>query len=170
MAERCIGYVTSTARTLLLNYHVPWSYWGKAILTSTHLVNRLPSQTLAFTSPIDRLHAAFPVYLSGLVSFPASSVVQHTYMTRPALRRSLMHVHFGVCLSAILHSKKGINAITRPLDGSSFRPMSPLPSMSPFLEFLLLRRASRLMRFLWPLPWRCSRLWVSLSHRPPRRH
>ena len=60
MAERCIGYVTSTARTLLLNYHVPWSYWGEAILTSTHLVNRLPSQTLAFTSPIDRLHAAFP--------------------------------------------------------------------------------------------------------------
>ena len=60
MAERRIGYVTSTARTLLLNYHVPWSYWGEAILTSTHLVNRLPSQTLAFTSPIDRLHAAFP--------------------------------------------------------------------------------------------------------------
>ena len=26
MAERRIGYVTSTARTLLLNYHVPWSY------------------------------------------------------------------------------------------------------------------------------------------------
>ena len=60
MAERRIGYVTSTACTLLLNYHVPWSYWGEAILTSTHLVNRLPSQTLAFTSPIDRLHAAFP--------------------------------------------------------------------------------------------------------------
>ena len=51
IAERRIGYVTSTARTLLLNYHVLWSYWGEAILTSTHLVNRLPSQTLAFTSP-----------------------------------------------------------------------------------------------------------------------
>ena len=43
MAERRIGYVTSTARALLLNYHVPWTYWGEAILTSTHLVNRLPS-------------------------------------------------------------------------------------------------------------------------------
>ena len=60
MAERRIGYVTSTARTLLLNYHVLWTYWGEAILTSTHLVNRLPSQQLAFTSPIDRMHAAFP--------------------------------------------------------------------------------------------------------------
>ena len=60
MAERRIGYVTSTACTLLLNYHVLWSYWGEAILTSTHLVNQLPSPTLAFTSPIDRLHAAFP--------------------------------------------------------------------------------------------------------------
>ena len=39
MDERRIRYVTSTARTLLLNYHVPWSYWGEAILTSTHLVN-----------------------------------------------------------------------------------------------------------------------------------
>ena len=60
MAERRIGYVTSTARTLLLNYHVLWTYWGEVILTSTHLVNRLPSQQLAFTSPIDRMHAAFP--------------------------------------------------------------------------------------------------------------
>ena len=25
MVERRIGYVTSTARTLLLNYHVPWT-------------------------------------------------------------------------------------------------------------------------------------------------
>ena len=60
MAKRRIGYVTSTARSLLLNYHVPWTYWGEAILTSTHLVNRLPSQQLAFTSPIDQMHAAFP--------------------------------------------------------------------------------------------------------------
>ena len=59
MAERRIGYVTSTARTLLLNYHVLWTNWGEAILTSTHLVNRLPSQQLAFTSPIDQMHAAF---------------------------------------------------------------------------------------------------------------
>ena len=60
MAEHRMCYVTSTARTLLLNYHVPWTYWGEAILTSTHLVNRLPSQQLTFTSPIDRMHAAFP--------------------------------------------------------------------------------------------------------------
>ena len=60
MAERRIGYVTSTARTLLLNYHVPWTYWGEAILTSTRLVNRLPPQQLAFTSPIDRMRVASP--------------------------------------------------------------------------------------------------------------
>ena len=59
MAERRISYVTSMAQTLLPNYHVPWTYWGEANLTSTHLVNRLPSQQLAFTSPIDRMHAAF---------------------------------------------------------------------------------------------------------------
>ena len=26
IAERRIGYVTSTARTILLNYNVPWTY------------------------------------------------------------------------------------------------------------------------------------------------
>ncbi|XP_078437813.1 uncharacterized protein LOC144708393 [Wolffia australiana] len=60
MAERRIGYVTSTARTLLENYAVPWTYWGEAILTSTHLINRLPSQSLDFATPLDRLGAAFP--------------------------------------------------------------------------------------------------------------
>ncbi|XP_078433050.1 uncharacterized protein LOC144704484 [Wolffia australiana] len=60
MAERRIGYVTSTARTLLLNYSIPWTYWGEAVLTATHLINRLPSQPLQFNSPIDRMSAAFP--------------------------------------------------------------------------------------------------------------
>ena len=59
MAECSIGYVTSTAHTLLLNYQVPWSYWGEAILTSTHLVNRLPFQRLQFSSPHDRMNATF---------------------------------------------------------------------------------------------------------------
>ena len=60
MAERRIGYMTSTTNALLLNYRVPWTYWGEAILTSTHLVHRLPSQQMAFMSPIDRMHADFP--------------------------------------------------------------------------------------------------------------
>ena len=60
MAEHRIGYVNSTARTLLLNYQVPRSYWGEAILTSTHLVNRLPSQRLQFSSPLNRMNATFP--------------------------------------------------------------------------------------------------------------
>ena len=60
MAERRIGYITSTARTLLENYEVPWTYWGEAILTSTHLINRLPSQPLGFTSPLDRLNETHP--------------------------------------------------------------------------------------------------------------
>ena len=60
IAERRIGYITSTARTLLLNYSVPWNYWGEAILTASHLVNRLPSQSLEFNRPIDRMVAALP--------------------------------------------------------------------------------------------------------------
>ena len=43
IAERRIGYITSTLRTLLLNYNVPWNNWGEAVLTASHLVNRLPS-------------------------------------------------------------------------------------------------------------------------------
>ncbi|XP_078437279.1 uncharacterized protein LOC144707896 [Wolffia australiana] len=59
IAERRIGYVTSTARTLLLNYNVPWSYWSEATLTASHLVNRLPSSSIEFGIPIDRMEAAF---------------------------------------------------------------------------------------------------------------
>ena len=60
IAERCIGYITSTARTLLVNYSIPWGFWSEAILTASHLVNRLPSQTLQFSTLIELMAKVFP--------------------------------------------------------------------------------------------------------------
>ena len=107
IAERRIGYVTSTARTLLLNYQVPWSYWGEAILTSTHLVNRLPSQRLGFRSPLDRMNAVFPdVQLrTGLLPrvFGCTAYVHDTSSTLPKLAaRALRCVFTGYSAISVL--------------------------------------------------------------------
>ena len=57
-------------------------------MTSTHLVNRLPSQTLAFTSPIDRLHAAFPgiSLRTGCTTYVHDSSGSQTKLDARALR------------------------------------------------------------------------------------
>ena len=59
IAEHHISNVTSTTCTLLVNYNVSWSYWGEAVLMASHLVNPLPSQSLQFSSPIDRMITTF---------------------------------------------------------------------------------------------------------------
>lgn len=64
VAERKIRHITETARTLLHHMHVPHRFWSHAILTSTYLINRLPSTVLQGTIPWDLLHPttrAFPL-------------------------------------------------------------------------------------------------------------
>jgi hypothetical protein len=42
-AERSIGILTSTIRTLLVSAHLPQTLWAEAAITATYLVNRLPT-------------------------------------------------------------------------------------------------------------------------------
>ena len=60
LAERKIGDVVDKGRTLLIQANVPINLWGFAIMTAAHLINRLPSQTLDFQSPIGVLTSFFP--------------------------------------------------------------------------------------------------------------
>ena len=47
-------------RAILFHKHVPRAYWGEAVLTSTYLINRLPTHVLELKSPIESLNQFFP--------------------------------------------------------------------------------------------------------------
>ena len=60
LAERKIGDIVDKGRTLLIQANAPTNLWGFAIMTSVHLINQLPSQTLDLQSPIGVLENFFP--------------------------------------------------------------------------------------------------------------
>src|SRR5262249_16875264 len=55
LAERKNGHLLASTRALLLHTNVPKHYWGEALLTATHIINRLPTQVLDWKSPMQVL-------------------------------------------------------------------------------------------------------------------
>ena len=55
MAERKNRHLLECTRALLFQHNVPKSYWGKAVLTSAYVINRIPSRVLGFKSPLETL-------------------------------------------------------------------------------------------------------------------
>ncbi|XP_022843332.1 uncharacterized protein LOC111366879 [Olea europaea var. sylvestris] len=62
VVERKNRHVLDVVRTLLLDSHVPSTFWVEAVSTAVYLINRLPSQILRFDSPYYRLHNQHPTY------------------------------------------------------------------------------------------------------------
>ena len=60
VAERKNGHLLATTRALLFQQNVPKTFWGEAILTATHLINRLPSKSLESKSPMKVLSQFYP--------------------------------------------------------------------------------------------------------------
>ena len=60
VAERKNRHLLEVARTLLFEMNVPQTYWGESILTTTYLINRMPTKVLDFKSPIEKLYSLFP--------------------------------------------------------------------------------------------------------------
>lgn len=55
VVERKHRYVIQVARALLHHASLPQRFWGEAVLTATHLINRLPSIVLKWKCPVEIL-------------------------------------------------------------------------------------------------------------------
>ena len=78
VAERKIGHLMEVTRSLMFNAHIPNFWWSETVLTAIHLINRLPSEALAFKSPKDlflhhyphvQLGPELPLHVFGCVAF-----------------------------------------------------------------------------------------------------
>ena len=65
VAERKNRHLVDTTRNLLLHGHVPFRFWGDAVLTACYLINRMPSSVLDNQIPHSVLFPHQPLY-----SFP----------------------------------------------------------------------------------------------------
>ncbi|PKU81159.1 Retrovirus-related Pol polyprotein from transposon TNT 1-94 [Dendrobium catenatum] len=62
LSERKHRHIIETARTLLITASMPNVYWPEAVTTSVYLINRLPSSTIANSTPIELMYNRKPVY------------------------------------------------------------------------------------------------------------
>ena len=62
VAEHKNCHLIETARTFLLHYHVPFRFWGDAVLTTCYLINRMLSSVLHDQIPHLLLFSDQPLY------------------------------------------------------------------------------------------------------------
>ncbi|RVX22875.1 Retrovirus-related Pol polyprotein from transposon RE1 [Vitis vinifera] len=62
VAERKNRHLVEATRTLLLHSHVPFRFWGDAVLTTCYLINRMPSSVLHDQIPHSLLFPDQPLY------------------------------------------------------------------------------------------------------------
>ena len=60
IAERKNRYLLEVARSLLFSANVPKYFRRNAVLTACHLINRLPTKSLNFITPLDFFSNLFP--------------------------------------------------------------------------------------------------------------
>lgn len=64
VVERKHRHITQIARSLLHPAHLPQKFWGEAVRTATHLINRLPTTVLDWQCPYQVLTSTTPDYFS----------------------------------------------------------------------------------------------------------
>ncbi|CAH9069280.1 unnamed protein product [Cuscuta europaea] len=76
IAERKHRHIIETARTLLVHANAPLKFWGDAVLTAIHLINRMPSSTLDNKVPHSILFPKDPIFLVPPKVFGCTCFVQ----------------------------------------------------------------------------------------------
>ncbi|PKU60191.1 Retrovirus-related Pol polyprotein from transposon TNT 1-94 [Dendrobium catenatum] len=81
VAERKHRHIIETTRTLLKKASVPYLHWPEAVLTSTYLINRMPSPVTFNSTPFELLHKSKPDYthlkVFGCARFPLQPPHSH---------------------------------------------------------------------------------------------
>lgn len=144
-AERSLRTINDIVRSLLFQASLPPVYWVEALHTATYLVNRLPTKTLASSTPYFHLHSTPPTYehlrVFGCACYPnMSSTAPHKLAPRSSLCVFLGYSseHKGYrCLE--LESNRILTSRHVVFDESffPFADMSTTPMASSALDFLL---------------------------------
>jgi histone deacetylase 1/2 len=144
-AERSIHTINNTLRSLLFQASLPPAYWVEALHTATYIVNRLPTKTLASSTPYTTLFSTQPSYdhlkVFGCACYPnMSSTTPHKLAPRSSLCVFLGYSseHKGYrCLE--LQSNRILIYRHVVFDESSFpfSDMSTTPMSSSVLDFLV---------------------------------
>lgn len=94
VAERKNRHLLEIVRALLIEAHMPLSYWGEALTAAAYLINRVPSSTLNFKTPFQSLNDTIVTptvsnltpHVFGCVVFVHLHKHQCTKLTPQALR------------------------------------------------------------------------------------
>ena len=94
VVERKNRHLLEVVQALLINAHLPLSYWGEALSSAAYLVNRVPSSTLNFKIPFQTLIEAviaplipnLPPHVFDCVVFVHLHKYQWTKLTPQALQ------------------------------------------------------------------------------------
>ena len=74
VAERMNRTLIEAARSMLIDSHLPHSFWAEAILTATYLRNRSPTRAVAKMTPYDAWTGTKP-HVDGLRVFGCQAFV-----------------------------------------------------------------------------------------------
>ncbi|CAJ2636330.1 unnamed protein product [Trifolium pratense] len=92
VAERKHRHIVETARSLLLSASVPCEFWGEAIRTAVHAINRIPSSFTSGLSPFEKLYGSTPDY-SSLKVFGSTC-----FVLRPQVERNKLSPRSTICV------------------------------------------------------------------------
>jgi hypothetical protein len=140
-AERIIRSINNVVRSLLIQVSIHPHFWATALRTTTHLLNILPTKTLALSTPHFALFGKPPSYehlrVFGCTCYPNLSAQPHT--------NSPLAPPFVFSLGTALTTRATFVSIVIPT-ASSFRATWSLTKPHfPFLRILLHPRVRHLI-------------------------
>ncbi|RVW72341.1 Retrovirus-related Pol polyprotein from transposon TNT 1-94 [Vitis vinifera] len=97
VAERKNRHLVEIARTLLHHSHVPFHFWGDAVLTACYLINRMPSSILHDQIPHSLIFPTQPLYfippcVFGYTCFAHTLTPGHDKLSAKAYKMHLLGI------------------------------------------------------------------------------